>query len=379
MWRFICKVVVFLLPLALLFAFPVAVFILSREAYPTKLSVSLQAVHPEIVVGKAFYDANNGLAYKQALIAQRDPQIVFVGSSRTMEFRKEFFKDPSMFINAAFGAANTTDMGEIVTALPDQTKLLVIGLDQKVFKPGYEPAVIQDSASLSEMVTDFVSYDWREIYFDYIRTEFTVHKLAQRFSSSGDIGLTALIKGDGYRGDGSYQYEFELSNQSQQKTLAALTAAAISSLHADRGSFQYGTTTSQRALDELDQALAEAHAKHIAVIGFLPPYEPAIRQELFSKNDTYSAEALALPREIKQIFAKYGYEVFDFSDVSMFPQTEHEYINEDHPTDKLDLRMLVYMAQHSPNMRSYVDIPRDQALIGAVSGDFLPFDLSVQK
>lgn len=376
MGRLLFKVAIFLLPVGLLFAFPAAVFLLAREGYLIQTAVRLQIEQPLILVGRAYTDADNTAKfYKTLLVQAKKPEVIALGSSRTMEFREEFFANPDSFVNASFSAANIGQIEEFVGALSVQNgvKVLLLGLDHRIFRPDYvPPGAVQDPPTIQKFLSDFFAYDWRWIYYDYARGRFSFIDLLTRNRNSGNIGLTALIQGDGYRGDGSYSYRSKLSDPDRSGLLENSINDTIAALKSDRNSFEYGPDISRPALESLDRTLTLAKDRDITVIGFLPPYAPALYQEMLSVDDEYRETLFELPEVLRTIFGKYGFRVYEFSDARVLGDTGEEYLDVDHPTDKLDLRMLTYMAKGTPALRAYVDINSAESLLERTDADFLP-------
>src|SRR3989344_5157986 len=371
--KFIFKVVVFLLPIALLFAFPVTVFLLGREEYSTKMAVQMQSIDPEIILGKAYTDTDNtAIFYKTQLVREKNPEIITMGSSRTMEFRKEFFSNPESFVGASFSAAHTGQFEGFIRNLPPSVHLIVLGLDHMIFRGDYVARAPNDAMTMGKMFSDFFVFDWRWIYYDYARRRFNFSELLERNRNSSHIGLSALLDGNGYRGDGSYSYQKKLADPERRELLAADIQAHLDALKNDRNSYEYTADISIPALEALDRALAAARERGITVIGFLPPYSHSVYLEMLSKDDVYRDAVFELPRELGTVFKKYGYQFYDFSDDTVLGGSKDEYIDPDHPTDKLDLRLLIYLAKRSRALGPYVDITKAEALLENTHGDFLP-------
>lgn len=374
MTRFFFKLVLFLLPVGLIFAFPVAVFLLGREEYSTNMAVQMQSAHPDIVLGKAYTDTDNtGIFYKTELVREKDPEIITMGSSRTMEFRKEFFAQPESFVGASFSAAYAEQFEGFIRDLPPRVRVIVLGLDHRIFRSDYVPLAPNGAMTVGKIISDFFVFDWRWIYYDYVRGRFSFSDLLQRNMNSGNIGLSALIDGNGYRGDGSYSYQKKLTDPARKELLAAEIQYHLDALKNDRSSFEYSAEISISALKALDRALAAADERDITVIGFLPPYSHSLYLEMLSKDDEYRDSVFELPKELRAVFDTFGFQLYDFSDDTVLGGSKDEYIDPDHPTDKLDLRLLMYMAQREAVLRSYVDIKKAQDLLQNTPGDFFSF------
>jgi hypothetical protein len=377
MLRFLIKIVSFLLPIfLLLYAYPTIIFVMGREAYTVGQVVATQMKHPSAVVGKEFSDLASDFYYKQTLVAQKKPQVISIGSSRTFEFRKEFFTSNTNFVNAGFGAANVQQVTSFIQSLPqaDEPKVMLLGLDHRGYKPEYEFLVPQEPATAADIIANFISFDWREIYLEQYEHKIAPGVLWQRASSSNDMGITALIKGDGFRSDGSYRYGYELESPDRYVFLKEDADRALTQLRENRNSFEYSSSTSVIGLQSLDRALAAAKARHIQVIGFLPPYEAPLYDQMLAVHDEYREEMVRLPKQLDAIFKQYGFAFYDFSDVRSMGGGPGEFTNNNHPTDKLDLRMLIAMAQENSQLRQFVPIEHDRELLSSTQNDFLPLD-----
>ena len=374
MTRFLLKVFLFLLPVGLVFAFPAAVFLLAREGYLIETAVRAQTSHPDIIIGRAYTDTDNtGIFYKTELVREKNPEIITMGSSRTMEFRREFFAQPEAFVGASFSAAYAEQFEDFIRDLPPRVSVIVLGLDHRIFRSDYVPLAPNSAMTMGKILSDFFVFDWRWIYYDYVRGRFSFSDLLKRNMNSGNIGLSALIDGNGYRGDGSYSYQKKLTDPARKELLAAEIQYHLDALKSDRSSFEYSAEISLSALEALESALAAAEERDITVLGFLPPYSHSLYVEMLSKDDEYRESVFELPKGLRAIFNRYGFPLYDFSDDTVLGGSKDEYIDPDHPTDKLNLRLLIHMAQREAALRPYVDIKKAQALLQNTPGDFFPF------
>ena len=95
MHSFLFKLLAFILPVVAIFILPFFVFINSGEFTPLSEVVARQNKDPNILYRLA-YD-NNAFAYKLATAKARNPEILALGTSRGMQFRSGFFKNPAAF------------------------------------------------------------------------------------------------------------------------------------------------------------------------------------------------------------------------------------------------------------------------------------------
>jgi HAD superfamily phosphatase (TIGR01681 family) len=213
--------------------------------------------------------------------------------------------------------------------------------------------------------------EWRVPYSDYFSKKFTLPELIADYQTTPNIGLNALITKTGFLNDGSFYYGEAVHSTAPDHAVLSLVAPVVAGIHANRGSYEYGTTTDASALNNLSDMLAFAKSRDIDVIGFIPPYQPAVYDELVSANDGYAAEVRSLPIAISQIFSSYGYQSFDFTNASTTEIPNTEFIDAVHTTDKGSLRMFIELAEKNSQVRSYVSQPALQSLLQKTSGDFV--------
>src|SRR5215471_679467 len=271
MRKFVLKIVLFLLPFALVLGFPVVVLIVSGELTSLSRVIAAQDVEEQVVAGFAYSNATN--FYKLQSTMQRKPTILALGTSRVMQFRDFFFKAPHDFYNAGGGVDRLEDFRIFVDRLSCPPKLLIIGLDQYFFNDNWQGFAARDySALLASENRDrlgIVTRNWIEVYEDYLAGKFNLGTLVRRPSTC--IGLSAVARGAGFRSDGSYSYGVHA--REDEDTRFRETFERI-----ERGNqrFQYGTSVSKRALDELALLLEQCVNREIHVVAFLPPFPHAV-------------------------------------------------------------------------------------------------------
>jgi hypothetical protein len=376
MTRFTLKALVFLLPAILLYAFPVGIFLLGREAYTPAQMVRMQIQHPEAVVGKYFNHFGTDNYYKQLLVQAKKPQVIILGSSRGIELREQFFMDPQSFVNASVPSATLSQMQGFVESLPaEKSAVVVLELDQSLFRSDVKESPFPPPQSTQDVLSDLFTYDWRQIYLDFYLHKINLATVLSQYQESHNVGLAAYLSGDGYRSDGSRRYAY-IFGPKWQEVVARSVANKVQELKKSRGSYEYGPAISLEALDTLDATLAEAQEKHLTVIGYLPPVPSAIYSEMLAEPDEYRDSTVGLPLAVDTIFKKHGFQMFDFSDDHVLGNDiDREFTDTLHVTDKMDLRILLSMAQQAPIMKTYIDTAKDQALLAGNKEDYFPLDL----
>lgn len=367
MAKFLLKVVIFLLSLGVLFIFPTIVIILSREYYSPEAAVTLQESHPGALYNLSY--VTSFAPYKEALVAARAPVIIAAGASRSVEFRQQFFSNPDAFTNAALPGGSLEDVEaslDYLIAHNPSIKVIILSLDSEDFDPNFS----RPGLDTTDNVYEWYRSGWRTNYLDYFAGKFTLSKLYERSQSTDDIGLSSLINHDGFRGDGSYQYSKILSDPQHAQAIAAQIVQSVDDINKNRY-LHFGNSTSQPALDSLSRALALCKSRGVYVVGFLPPFPQQMYQAMLSKDDAYKATVLGLPQKLQNIFSAYGFGFYNFSDDVLIGASDTEFIDAGHGTDKMYLRMSMYLAEHDKALQAYFDEDAMRALLKNTNTDYL--------
>ena len=368
---FFKKLFLFLIPVGLFFVFPIAVFVLSREYYSIRDAINYQKQNKEALIGFAYSNDLPGL--KERLVSEKNPEILALGTSITGQFRKEFFVEPATFATASNGAITLDEMKTFIEKLPadNKTKLIILGFRSQTFLDINE-ANVKEKFSLSGVLLKA-----RLIYWDYLAGKFSLKDLWDQSQNTKNIGVNAFINNEGFREDGSYQYSKILTDPNRQNILKATIDSFVEGYQKNRESAGYRYAFSEATITSLNELLALCQQKNIYVIGFLTPYPPDKYQEIIRLDDVYKERALQLPKTVKKVFSDYGFDFYNFSDISILglDKNNTEFVDSVHGTDKLYLRMTIYMAERNKQLLKYVDISKDRKLLENTKNDFLEFSL----
>lgn len=380
MVKFLLKVVIFSLPIALFFAFPVSIFLLGRENVSLKEVVTQQVTKPETIYGNAY--SNEGLFYYKSLLTQtKQAKVVVIGTSRSLGFRQEFFKEPHFFVNAGMAGRYVKDVEYFVNSLSTSTDMvLFIVLDQDLLFQ--DPAKI---SSLHEGGTAFFGENIhlplassRGVYLDYfVRKKFSLETLLKSREEYPHIGVTALIDGNGFRSDGSYRYAKERNDVGRRVRVAAQIKASIRQTDGDAK--QVSETERQYVLSNLEtlkEVLLTAREKSITVVGIIPPLPTPIRDSLVGQKNSYTTAFTATidntpDTHLKELFKKNSTALFDISDITLYKGVDQEFIDPVHATDLLYAKALLYISSQDRGLSVLFDITRLKNMITKREGDFL--------
>ena len=173
-----------------------------------------------------------------------------------------------------------------------------------------------------------------------------------------------------------------VSTDYQQQVRQQITEMALAVT--DEIGYQYGPEYddgSSRAidpqtLDKLNRFLKNAKDKHIFVIGFIPPMPHAVYAEMQKHPNASYAEAFReLPGVLKEMYAKYGFDFYDFLDPASFGGSDNEMVNASHGSEKMYLKLFIQIAQESPALGPFVDLDYLKESLSKAKNDYEVFPL----
>lgn len=364
---FIKKCCIFTLPLLLVFIFPSLVVYYGKEYNSFKDIVATQEKDATSLFGFA-YNGSSFFEYKKELVREQNPKVIALGTSRVMQLRKEFFLPTTRFTNAGGAGKSLEDIEKFIDAIPSDSepRVIILGLDQEVFLAPYHLDEASESTWLPvRFVTTVVAMS-RRIYLDYFQHKFSLSSIIHSSRTSHNIGLSALLHHDGFRSDGSYQYESMLQNPNRLTYIhdeAVRSASGV--LATNNGHMADSQLLSQYGV--LQRILATAKAKHCIVIGILPPY-PTIVYEAKINKDTALKD---FSNKTQSLFRNNDMPFFDMSSIATFGGKDTWFVDGIHGTDRMYLAMLVYMIKHTDVLNGSVSLQMLEEMMQKNKGDAL--------
>ncbi|HUC01314.1 MAG TPA: hypothetical protein VMA75_00205 [Candidatus Paceibacterota bacterium] len=304
--RYLKKIALFCIPFAVLLGLPILALYGSGEYTPwNTLAARMQSAQP-VLVGLAFsnpvyyLDLQNTLAKK--------PQVIVLGSSRAGQFSSHFFNaSTSAYVDGGM-MQEMSHFQEFLNDIPTSSspQIMIMVLDQKFFDPNYNvflygPDNIQPL--LEQSSSPILGNLWAQLFqvYDYYFTG-KINPSSFFNPSTSIIGLNASVHDAGFENDGSYLY----GN-------APASDGAIYGIENNTKGFEYSATISQTDLQELNAFLAECQARHIYVVGVIPPLSPLVYNTVLSMGDKYGYLNYLTP-DAGAIFSKYGFGFYNFTD-----------------------------------------------------------------
>ncbi len=292
--------------------------------------------------------------YKLAVLDQRRPEIVTIGSSRVFAFRQRFFQPT--FANLGGVMSSPIEGRQFVDAMlaVHRPRIAIINADFWWFNDAYPyttdfPNHQLDGRSLRSedyLVLARWMFGGRFGVGDMVRTMLGLPIAGL----PPGIGIRAKFRGEGFSPEGS-EFDFALL-RGARPAWDRHFAQALERIAAGRAEYAYYTGFSERAWSDFVDLLECLQAAGVTPIVFVPPIAQAVRAEMAARTEAYTHVA-----EMKRRVAGIPFDHVDLSDLGELGGNDYEFIDAVHTGDVGALRIALRLS----------DIP---ALQGAVLSDW---------
>jgi len=365
--RFLLRIILFLLPIALVMAFPLWLGWYTGEFASLKSVIESQK-RDKSLFGLQYNAVD--LPYKQALIAAGEPEVLVLGTSRTLEFEANFFNSPDTFLNGGKAVEHVEDYAEALALASSSVKLIIVAVDADTLKPIPPARNALATTSLDRLKAFFVQKQWLTAYRQFFPTKESFRALLEQRENTHAIGINALEFADGYMPDGSYLFGRVIKRPDRLAILDEAGRSEAALIESTPQEFEYAPEPDPSKLNTLEEFLRMAKSRGIHVVGFSPTFSYPVYAAIAARNDEYGDTMRTLPTILEALFARYGYPYFDYT----APGTAHvaptEFVDMRHVSDKGQARELLDMAARDPLLREYVNVLQLRKDI-EVSGDFI--------
>lgn len=379
MERFFWKLLIYLVPFAVVLLVPATVLVVTGEFTPVGWIIELQASSPTpVLFGRAYSDPT--ARYKLASVVQRRPEIMALGTSRILAVRSTFFSENASFFNAGNGVTRLRHFRPFLQRIPPgaEPKLILLGLDQYLFNARFDslsPDGMEDNWAGDRKIQDVFFESWIQVYRDYFERKFA---LADLTKSRGEkrVGLNAVVHANAFRNDGSYTWAQYVADPWNPKNEDYEFRNTLDRIANGYRRFEYGEHVSEAAVAELEKFLEDCKSRGIYVAAFPPPFAHLIYAKLRSMPVEYGY-LRELEPWLRPVFAKFGYSLLDFSDLAAVGASDRETIDGFHGSEKAYVRLFLNMIENDPILRG---VSRDpaylRARLEAATGDQMVFGIA---
>lgn len=313
MKHFIILTSLFIAPFLLLSGVVLAVVFSYGENSTVNKAISAQMRDSSVLYGCAFVDY--GAEYKRQFATKIDPEILVLGTSRTMQINHQWFTPKLRFYNAGGGAAKINEFVPFLEETNANPKLLIIGLDQFFFNENWDNVTEYKPISFRHTnLTSIFFANFGSCIKEIISGRISI------INPTSNIGVNASMKGNGFAADGSYNYgHFIKTGDRGIDNEFADTYNRIANGHQR---FEWSKSVNQRAIEKLKEIIDYCKSHNIRLVAFLPPYAPSVNQKMDeSHNYQYIWQIMPI---VAPLFENAGYTIADFTDCSGF-STDDDY------------------------------------------------------
>ncbi len=349
------KTTIFLIPFAMILAFPFYVMWKAGEFTPARQILALHEDKQRLSMIVPAYSDYWSLLKLQA-VRRRKPEVIALGTSRIMQMREHYFH--SSFYNASRAVSDLSHFRVFLNVLSREQlpRVWIITLDPQFFnskwvwssrqKLFYKPAFWKEAIySLGN--------NWVKVYHDYFSNKFNLGMLHPKNESIRKVGLTAIILERGFINDGSFYYlgDIKRTEKNQDFSAQKLFSEGFEAIRAREGVFLTANRISQRRIKILEDFLMEAKRRGIHVVAYIPPFAPSIYQDIIKYKTDYGY-LFELEEKLQPIFAKYGFTFMDFHNPAAVKARDEEFVDPVHDSGEVTLRIFNALAKEDRILKS---------------------------
>lgn len=348
--RLAIRLLLFILPFAILTAAACAIAIFAGEAMPLSWVHSLQRENPQIVYSPA--DEEFLAAYKFSGMLTRRPKVVAIGSSRIRYFTAAPFRDAGDFYNLYLPAMTYEELTAFVRSLTPETApdVFIIGFDVQKLLLEYVPEEEPDIQREFSPSAFFIRV--RRVLQDLLAGRQTLDGLIGQTPVGGAtmLGLGAKRDHSGFRADGS-SYDANGRTAADVEARVALTIDQFYRSNLDR---QVRPAVIPETLAVMRENLLYLKALDVEVIGVVMPYTlPSLVEPM--QNAPRHAPVFQARQTAAELFASLDLPLFDFFDSRESLRSDEEIADGRHPTEAATERLFMEVICQSPSLHALAD------------------------
>jgi len=342
MKSFIYSLIRIILLVLIAFFIPFFIFIYSGEYKSANSALLEQENNKKVLAGYAYTYTNE--EYKAEITSKVKSKILVLGSSRVMQFSSDWFNPEYSYYNAGGAIQQVKDIMIFMKKINYRPSIIILGIDQWWFNKRYI-----DYENKSGY--NFKKYDSVNIFtifinsIDRIYKDVIKQKIPFYFYKNIGIGITAKIKNNGFKYDGSYYYGSIYSSPSTSVGYKFGNTFQRIKKHTDR--FQKGTTVDKNSFKELCTFFNFCKKNNITVISFLPPFPSVIYDKLQTNNYEYISNLKDMLPETLSKYKNVSY--FDFSNGDYINSPPSEFIDGIHGGGATYLKILIKIKESIKN------------------------------
>lgn len=300
---------------------------------------------------------NQGYYYKRAMYKELAPKILILGSSRVMQFRKDFFQASMMTSGGAMSSINegfSYIKDTFDTKIPE---VVIIGIDYWWFNenatfPSTEikpPLELSSRISVRKYILPLMwVWDGKISKKTYLNMMNPLHLLQTTFNDG--IGVDGLLNKNGFGSDGSYYYTKTISGT--EKNYDENFQVSLKNIEKNGARFEYADRIHPLHLKNFLDLITYIKNAGSKVILFIPPVSPAVAKKMRDYSEHYR-----FLDELRSKLTDNGLEYFDFHDPHILNTSDCEFIDGIHGGDVVYARILKHISDRNSGLQEQVNMP----------------------
>lgn len=352
MRKFICKLMVYILPFILLIGPMLFVTIWSGEAWSYTTITKLQNSNHDILVGMRYNEQMP--IYKKINANYYQSDVLAIGTSRVMQFSSEYFYDFYNCGGCYWG--NYLGYRNFLENLEYTPKVIILGLDSWVFNDVWNRSdtYTGEYYEITDNNPTFLSI-YKSIKNGENNEEFDSSAL---FDYSRNIGITGKTKNTGFQYDGTYYYGDVYVNPTVQTDYQFKNT--FERIENGNMRFEYGEEIDQDTIEQLHVLLDYCTDNGIYVVAFIPPFAPSIYDKMVETGKYMYIEEIESACQF--MVNDYGFELYNYLDGEML-DTDEAFIDGFHGSNVVYAKIIKDMCDKKSKLVDYVDYAKVQELI----------------
>ncbi len=256
--------------------------------------------------------------YKFFMTEYLKPDIVELGTSRSMQVDENIFNKKYSFYNAGGAVQNSEDFLEFVKNLNYTPTLIIIDINQFFFNPNSDksPKAVYKKPQINVQSVIKGSFSF---YGDLIRGKIDFGRLA----GNDNIGMLARMKDDGFTRTGFYNYGRIMNDFRAAEDYNIENT--MSRIKAHNRRFQPCNVVDMTVVSHIDSFLKECKKRGIMVMGFLPPFAHKTN-EAMKKDGNYQYVSQIYDKLLPYFDVESQF-IYDYTDATKIGGEDYNYID----------------------------------------------------
>jgi hypothetical protein len=298
---------------------------------------------------------------KQQIYRHRDADVAALGSSRVLQFRKDYFTASFANLGNMHNLDQVLQMAESVL-MERKPKLLLLAVDFWWFNPSYESDEFTTTPPGQGMaIADlFDAAGW--LFKGKLSPADIWHILAQ---DTPNVGITAIARGDGFDAWGSYYNDSLVTGVTEHRD--AKFALNLGYIAEGKQRFTRAAAPDRKKLQKFARLLRELRRANIETVVFIPPLAPAVIDEM-AKHRKWFAYVQPALAEVEKQAREAGFSFYSFHDPRTFGSGNCEMLDGVHAGPVSYARLLRKMAEDNAALAAVTDTERLDAITKVYGG-----------